>query len=159
MLVFCWQFDPGNNIECFNLTSQESGVVIDMSMKQPFLELNRILEALRTQDLRPALEYVAHLSAFYWPLLFFILSSCTLPFKSLGYGKNGKNITQYYWFYSIFDLTPNFCMVVYLYISSQSLNIPWIPWEHWIGRGVTSIVFVDFRLVVLMVILVVWLLW
>ncbi|XP_041930607.1 E3 ubiquitin-protein transferase RMND5B isoform X1 [Alosa pseudoharengus] len=36
---------------------QESGVVIDMSMKQPFLELNRILEALRTQDLRPALEW------------------------------------------------------------------------------------------------------
>lgn len=29
-----------------------------MSMKQPFLELNRILEALRMQDLRPALEYV-----------------------------------------------------------------------------------------------------
>jgi hypothetical protein len=28
-----------------------------MSMKQPFLELNRILEALRMQDLRPALEY------------------------------------------------------------------------------------------------------
>lgn len=73
-----------------------------MSMKQPFLELNRILEALRTQDLRPALEYVSHPSAFYCPLLFFILSLCTLPFKSLGYGKNGKNITQYYWFYSIF---------------------------------------------------------
>ncbi|XP_054890210.1 E3 ubiquitin-protein transferase RMND5B isoform X1 [Poeciliopsis prolifica] len=36
---------------------QESGVVIDMSMKQPFLELNRILEALRMQDLRPALEW------------------------------------------------------------------------------------------------------
>lgn len=35
---------------------QESGVVIDMSMKQPFLELNRILEALRMQDLGPALE-------------------------------------------------------------------------------------------------------
>ncbi|CAB1337747.1 unnamed protein product [Coregonus sp. 'balchen'] len=34
----------------------ESGVVIDMSMKQPFLELNRILEALRMQDLRPALD-------------------------------------------------------------------------------------------------------
>lgn len=33
-------------------------MVIDMSMKQPFLELNRILEALRMQDLRPALEYV-----------------------------------------------------------------------------------------------------
>lgn len=28
-----------------------------MSMKQPFLELNRILEALRMQDLGPALEY------------------------------------------------------------------------------------------------------
>nr|XP_023995498.1 protein RMD5 homolog B-like [Salvelinus alpinus] len=40
---------------------QESGVVIDMSMKQPFLELNRILEALRMQDLRPALEYVLYL--------------------------------------------------------------------------------------------------
>lgn len=39
---------------------QESGVVIDMSMKQPFLELNRILEALRMQDLRPALEYGNH---------------------------------------------------------------------------------------------------
>ncbi|CAF99149.1 unnamed protein product [Tetraodon nigroviridis] len=36
---------------------QESGVVIDMSMKQPFLELNRILEALRMQDLGPALEW------------------------------------------------------------------------------------------------------
>uniref|UniRef100_A0A8C6MB53 Required for meiotic nuclear division 5 homolog B n=1 Tax=Nothobranchius furzeri TaxID=105023 RepID=A0A8C6MB53_NOTFU len=36
---------------------QESGVVIDMNMKQPFLELNRILEALRMQDLRPALEW------------------------------------------------------------------------------------------------------
>lgn len=32
-------------------------MVIDMSMKQPFLELNRILEALRMQDLGPALEY------------------------------------------------------------------------------------------------------
>uniref|UniRef100_A0A8C9RVN0 Required for meiotic nuclear division 5 homolog B n=1 Tax=Scleropages formosus TaxID=113540 RepID=A0A8C9RVN0_SCLFO len=36
---------------------QESGVVIDTSLKQPFLELNRILEALRMQDLRPALEW------------------------------------------------------------------------------------------------------
>ncbi|MGH0141101.1 UNVERIFIED_CONTAM: hypothetical protein FKN15_072544 [Acipenser sinensis] len=36
---------------------RESGVVIDRSMKQPFLELNRILEALRMQDLRPALEW------------------------------------------------------------------------------------------------------
>ena len=31
-----------------------------MSMKQPFLELNRILEALRMQDLRPALEYAVY---------------------------------------------------------------------------------------------------
>lgn len=40
-------------------------MVIDMSMKQPFLELNRILEALRMQDLRPALEYVCFLSLCY----------------------------------------------------------------------------------------------
>ncbi|XP_007889531.1 E3 ubiquitin-protein transferase RMND5B isoform X1 [Callorhinchus milii] len=36
---------------------QESGVCIDLSQKEPFLELNRILEALRMRDLRPALEW------------------------------------------------------------------------------------------------------
>lgn len=43
-------------------------MVIDMSMKQPFLELNRILEALRMQDLRPALECVELLtsSGLFW---------------------------------------------------------------------------------------------
>ena len=49
-----------NSLPCV-CVSQESGVVIDMSMKQPFLELNRILEALRMQDLRPALEYALYL--------------------------------------------------------------------------------------------------
>lgn len=55
---------------------QESGVVIDMSMKQPFLELNRILEALRMQDLRPALECVEFITA---SVLFICLS---LPLAS-----------------------------------------------------------------------------
>ncbi|GCC32122.1 E3 ubiquitin-protein transferase RMND5B [Chiloscyllium punctatum] len=36
---------------------QESGICIDLSQKEPFLELNRILEALRMRDLRPALEW------------------------------------------------------------------------------------------------------
>lgn len=36
---------------------QESGISVDLSLKQPFVELNRILEALRNQDLRPALEW------------------------------------------------------------------------------------------------------
>ncbi|XP_005992441.1 E3 ubiquitin-protein transferase RMND5B [Latimeria chalumnae] len=36
---------------------QEAEVSIDLSLKQPFLELNCILEALRMQDLRPALEW------------------------------------------------------------------------------------------------------
>ncbi|XP_028668728.1 E3 ubiquitin-protein transferase RMND5B [Erpetoichthys calabaricus] len=36
---------------------KESGVAIDISMKQPFLELNRILEALKMRDLHPALEW------------------------------------------------------------------------------------------------------
>ncbi|XP_043571602.1 E3 ubiquitin-protein ligase RMND5A-like [Chiloscyllium plagiosum] len=35
---------------------QESGICIDLRQKEPFLELNRILEALRMRDLRPALE-------------------------------------------------------------------------------------------------------
>ncbi|MEE6479915.1 hypothetical protein FKM82_012410 [Ascaphus truei] len=37
--------------------SQESALRVDTSFKQPFLELNRILDALQTQDLRPALEW------------------------------------------------------------------------------------------------------
>ncbi|KAM8973673.1 E3 ubiquitin-protein transferase RMND5B isoform 2-T2 [Pelodytes ibericus] len=37
--------------------SQESALNIDTSFKQPFLEMNRILEALQAQDLRPALEW------------------------------------------------------------------------------------------------------
>ncbi|XP_053321611.1 E3 ubiquitin-protein transferase RMND5B isoform X2 [Spea bombifrons] len=37
--------------------SQESALNIDTSFKQPFLELNRILEALQKRDLRPALEW------------------------------------------------------------------------------------------------------
>ncbi|XP_020377486.1 E3 ubiquitin-protein transferase RMND5B [Rhincodon typus] len=36
---------------------RESGICIDLSQKEPFLELNRILEALRMRDLRPALEW------------------------------------------------------------------------------------------------------
>ncbi|XP_041049723.1 E3 ubiquitin-protein transferase RMND5B isoform X2 [Cetorhinus maximus] len=36
---------------------QESGICIDLSQKEPFLELNRILEALRMRNLRPALEW------------------------------------------------------------------------------------------------------
>ncbi|KAG2455277.1 FGFR4 factor, partial [Polypterus senegalus] len=36
---------------------KESGVAIDIGMKQPFLELNRILEALKMRDLHPALEW------------------------------------------------------------------------------------------------------
>lgn len=35
---------------------QESTLNVDLDFKQPFLELNRILEALHKQDLRPALE-------------------------------------------------------------------------------------------------------
>lgn len=37
---------------------QESTLNVDLDFKQPFLELNRILEALHEQDLGPALEYV-----------------------------------------------------------------------------------------------------
>ncbi|XP_063301270.1 E3 ubiquitin-protein transferase RMND5B [Pelobates fuscus] len=37
--------------------SQESALNIDTSFKQPFLEMNRILEALQARDLRPALEW------------------------------------------------------------------------------------------------------
>ena len=37
---------------------QESGIDIDPVEKEPFLELHRILEALKTQDLHPALKYV-----------------------------------------------------------------------------------------------------
>ncbi|MGH0175316.1 UNVERIFIED_CONTAM: hypothetical protein FKN15_068414 [Acipenser sinensis] len=36
---------------------QEAGLCIDPSQKEPFVELNRILEALRVRDLRPALEW------------------------------------------------------------------------------------------------------
>ncbi|XP_069755353.1 E3 ubiquitin-protein transferase RMND5B isoform X2 [Narcine bancroftii] len=36
---------------------RESGICIDLCQKEPFLELNRILEALRVRDLRPALEW------------------------------------------------------------------------------------------------------
>lgn len=36
--------------------SQESTLNVDLDFKQPFLELNRILEALHEQDLGPALE-------------------------------------------------------------------------------------------------------
>ncbi|XP_069507650.1 E3 ubiquitin-protein transferase RMND5B [Ambystoma mexicanum] len=40
---------------------QESALSVDLGFKQPFLELNRILEALQQHDLRPALEWaVAH---------------------------------------------------------------------------------------------------
>lgn len=35
---------------------QESTLNVDLDFKQPFLELNRILEALHEQDLGPALE-------------------------------------------------------------------------------------------------------
>uniref|UniRef100_UPI00358F9131 E3 ubiquitin-protein transferase RMND5A isoform X2 n=1 Tax=Myxine glutinosa TaxID=7769 RepID=UPI00358F9131 len=37
--------------------SQEAGLPIDAKQKEPFVELNRILEALRQHDLRPALEW------------------------------------------------------------------------------------------------------
>ncbi|XP_037762782.1 E3 ubiquitin-protein transferase RMND5B isoform X4 [Chelonia mydas] len=37
--------------------SQESTLNVDLDFKQPFLELNRILEALHKQDLRPALDW------------------------------------------------------------------------------------------------------
>uniref|UniRef100_A0A8C4R9L0 Required for meiotic nuclear division 5 homolog B n=1 Tax=Eptatretus burgeri TaxID=7764 RepID=A0A8C4R9L0_EPTBU len=37
--------------------SQEAGLPIDPKQKEPFVELNRILEALRQHDLRPALEW------------------------------------------------------------------------------------------------------
>ncbi|KAK2539099.1 Rmnd5a [Columba guinea] len=36
---------------------QESGLSIDQSQKEPFVELNRILEALKVRVLRPALEW------------------------------------------------------------------------------------------------------
>lgn len=35
---------------------QESGLSVDPSQKEPFVELNRILEALKVRVLRPALE-------------------------------------------------------------------------------------------------------
>lgn len=38
------------------LPPQESTLNVDLDFKQPFLELNRILEALHEQDLGPALE-------------------------------------------------------------------------------------------------------
>ncbi|XP_053575798.1 E3 ubiquitin-protein transferase RMND5B isoform X2 [Bombina bombina] len=37
--------------------SQESALCIDPNFKQPFLEMNQILDALEAQDLRPALEW------------------------------------------------------------------------------------------------------
>ncbi|XP_030429883.1 E3 ubiquitin-protein transferase RMND5B isoform X3 [Gopherus evgoodei] len=37
--------------------SQESTLNVDLDFKQPFLELNRILEALNEQDLHPALDW------------------------------------------------------------------------------------------------------
>jgi len=64
---------------------QESGVVIDMSMKQPFLELNRILEALRMQDLGPALEYVICLNVYYFLISLFIISPSICFKKRLKY--------------------------------------------------------------------------
>lgn len=36
---------------------QESGLSVDPSQKEPFVELNRILEALKVRVLRPALEW------------------------------------------------------------------------------------------------------
>ncbi|KAJ8371688.1 hypothetical protein AAFF_G00303280 [Aldrovandia affinis] len=36
---------------------QEAGLCMDPSQKEPFVELNRILEALKLRDLRPALEW------------------------------------------------------------------------------------------------------
>ncbi|XP_067838313.1 E3 ubiquitin-protein ligase RMND5A isoform X2 [Heptranchias perlo] len=36
---------------------QEAGLCIEGNQKEPFVELNRILEALRVRDLRPALEW------------------------------------------------------------------------------------------------------
>ncbi|XP_074865825.1 E3 ubiquitin-protein transferase RMND5B isoform X2 [Carettochelys insculpta] len=38
--------------------SQESTLHVDAGFKQPFLELNRVLEALHKQDLQPALDWV-----------------------------------------------------------------------------------------------------
>lgn len=38
------------------LSPQESTLNVDLDFKQPFLELNRILEALHKHDLGPALE-------------------------------------------------------------------------------------------------------
>jgi hypothetical protein len=40
------------------LTSQEAHLQLDSSKKEPFQELNRILEACRCRNLDPALEYV-----------------------------------------------------------------------------------------------------
>ena len=37
---------------------QDSQLEIDQSQKEPFLELHRILEALKKRDLQPALEWV-----------------------------------------------------------------------------------------------------
>lgn len=39
-----------------SLSPQESTLNVDLDFKQPFLELNRILEALHEQNLGPALE-------------------------------------------------------------------------------------------------------
>lgn len=46
---------------------QESGLSVDPSQKEPFVELNRILEALKVRVLRPALEWVTEF-VFLWIL-------------------------------------------------------------------------------------------
>lgn len=48
----------------FFLLFQESGLSVDPSQKEPFVELNRILEALKVRVLRPALEWVTEF--FFW---------------------------------------------------------------------------------------------
>uniref|UniRef100_A0A8C5SFL3 Required for meiotic nuclear division 5 homolog A n=1 Tax=Laticauda laticaudata TaxID=8630 RepID=A0A8C5SFL3_LATLA len=49
---------------------QESGLSIDESQKQPFVELNRILEALKVRVLRPALDRLYSYSILCYSLFF-----------------------------------------------------------------------------------------
>ena len=54
LLLSDWNDEVFMNI----MYSQESNLQIEYEQKEPFLELHRILEALKVKDLQPALRWV-----------------------------------------------------------------------------------------------------
>lgn len=48
-----------NSLQICFLRSQEADLDIPESVQEPFIEIHRILAALKEQNLRPALKYVA----------------------------------------------------------------------------------------------------